>query len=726
MYKIRLENTVTHQIYEQDVVDANNGDKLYFRFGVNTADLADGEYILTLFNENGDVLVEDILRIGDFNPETLQYSRGENTYISFELDAVLSEKSVVINEINTKITTDSGVDGLTAVYVDAQPVYDMGVNDQKSRLEPIKITENGTYSREDGYNEIEVEVPDLNGSYDEGYGDGYNTGYAEGEQVSYQNGYNDGYNTAGGEIAETAQVLNITENGVYATDFSKNEDYVVNGQPTGDNFYGYAELKDIVYDTKVIPNIDTKLELWYKGDNTNTNDGWNVVIGSDRDSKDNSFNLTYNASNNDKMRVRIGKSYLDFPIEDDSIWQHFVISREGVYVNGEYKGSIDVSNFAEQGSLYINASPYRTTTRKANGTFGMIKITTDGVENVIIPTNDGFLNTTTNEMLDIIVDGSYSYGNFLNKKSEEGNLIRTVNVNIQPKISIADENIKFGFSKITEIPQWANFKGVKDFSNMFINCLELRNIDNLYTSDGEDMAHMFDTCRMDKIEWFDTSKATNMSYMFSGNSRLKQVADLNTSNVVIMDHMFYNCPSLEQAPNIDTSNVTNMGFMFANTPLKTIPLLNTSKVTIMTNMFEGSMEIEEIPPIDTRNVTSMSNMFYAFSTEHKLRKLPEFDCTNVTNMASYFSYYQDKMPYFTDCGGWKNLKQKWDDNYGLRACANLTYESCINILNGLYDFVGNGEKPTSSQAKLKVNQNFLSLVGDQISIGTDKGWTITT
>lgn len=723
MYKIRLENTVTHQIYEQDVVDANNGDKLYFRFGVNTADLADGEYILTLFNENGDVLVEDILRIGDFNPETLQYSRGENTYISFELDAVLSEKSVVINEINTKITTDSGVDGLTAVYVDAQPVYDMGVNDQKSRLEPIKITENGTYSREDGYNEIEVEVPDLNGSYDEGYGDGYNTGYAEGEQVSYQNGYNDGFNQAEGVIAENAQELNITENGIYCTQYSAPyiPENVTGYFEDGTPFYDYAILSGITYNTGIYVSENTEVEIWWKGDVTK---GDKVIFGSQINT-DSIFKIRTPDNAGGVIDAEINRTQVKYTDAQSDKWYHFKMSyADGFWVDGVKIGDFSRNVTGEMHPIYINSMRGGTAVYCINGCFGMIKI--DG--NIIIPTAGGFKNLTTGEMLEIshqISTPKYQYC----PDSEiwgEGNLIKTVSVNIQPKISVADENIKFGFSKITEIPQWANFKGVKDFSHMFINCLELKNIDNLYTSDGEDMSHMFDTCRMEKIEWFDTSKATNMSYMFSSNSRLKQVADLNTSNVTNMERMFYNCQSLEQVPNLDTSNVTTMYYMFASTPLKTIPLLNTSKVTNMGNMFEGSMEIEEIPPIDTSKVTTMNNMFYAFSTEHKLRKLPEFDCTNVTNMASYFSYYQDKMPYFTDCGGWKNLKQKWDDNYGLRACANLTYESCINILNGLYDFVGNGEKPTSNQAKLKVHQNFLNLVGDEISIGTSKGWTITT
>ena len=56
---------------------------------------------------------------------------------------------------------------------------------------------------------------------------------------------------------------------------------------------------------------------------------------------------------------------------------------------------------------------------------------------------------------------------------------------------------------------------------------------------------------------------------------------------------------------------------------------------------------------------------------------------------------------------------------------NLTYESCISILNNLYDFTGNGETPDNNQGKLKVHPNFLTTVGDEISIGVAKGWTIS-
>ena len=76
-------------------------------------------------------------------------------------------------------------------------------------------------------------------------------------------------------------------------------------------------------------------------------------------------------------------------------------------------------------------------------------------------------------------------------------------------------------------------------------------------------------------------------------------------------------------------------------------------------------------------------------------------------------------------GGLEGLKTSWNNNYGLVKCPNLTRESCINILNGLYDFVGNSQTPSSSQGKLKVHANFLKAVGSDISIATNKGWQVS-
>ena len=65
------------------------------------------------------------------------------------------------------IEEDEVYDGLSRVVIDPQILYNEGygqgktdgTNEQKSKFESISITENGIYSKEDGYNHIEVNVP---------------------------------------------------------------------------------------------------------------------------------------------------------------------------------------------------------------------------------------------------------------------------------------------------------------------------------------------------------------------------------------------------------------------------------------------------------------------------------------------------------------------------------------------------------------------------------------
>ena len=76
-------------------------------------------------------------------------------------------------------------------------------------------------------------------------------------------------------------------------------------------------------------------------------------------------------------------------------------------------------------------------------------------------------------------------------------------------------------------------------------------------------------------------------------------------------------------------------------------------------------------------------------------------------------------------GGFLNMRSKWDDSYGLSKLPSLSYESYINILNGLYDFTANGETPTSNEGKLKLHSNaFNLLTTDDIARATGKGWNL--
>ena len=90
---------------------------------------------------------------------------------------------------------------------------------------------------------------------------------------------------------------------------------------------------------------------------------------------------------------------------------------------------------------------------------------------------------------------------------------------------------------------------------------------------------------------------------------------LNTSKVTNMTYMFYGCEKLTTIPELDTSSVTTVQGMFAScSNLTAIPELNTSKVTNMYSMFNSCTSLTTIPLLDTGNVTDMGNMFSSCSS----------------------------------------------------------------------------------------------------------------
>lgn len=576
---LKLENTTTHQIYEYEVKDMNNGEKLYFRFDIDTSNLVDGEYILSLY-DGKKLITTDLLKIGDYNADTLQYKRGENTYINVTLDnSVQGSKSVVIETIDTTITPDDGFNSMGKVDVNAQPLYDNayhightegyneglessyqvgyddgysigneegynsgynvgnedgykqgktdGINTQKSKLETISITNNGTYEREDGYNKIIVDVPDTNGSYDEGYAEGISNGLAQGEI----NGIN--------IQKDKLESITITENGTYTREDGYNSIEVNIEDTNGSYDEGYAD-----------------------GIEEGTSNAGEIIAETAR-----VLNITEN----------------------------------GLYV----------SRYSE------------------------------------IPTPDVI---------------------------PEGNLIKTVNVNVVPKINVAEAGVKFGNSTFNEVPEWVDFSNVTDISDMFRSS------------------------QLNTLKGIDFSTVQNINYAFYGCGGLTNLDYFTPSkSLLYMNNAFDSCYNLRIIPNMDLSSVLE-----AN------------------SLFEGCGSIEEIGDINFENVISSYGFLRSWGNDHPIRKIGVFNVPNLENISDFFYYSFDAVTRgnLTEMGGFIGLKCNWDGGCGLDSCPNLTYQSCINILNGLADVTELGGRT------LKVHPNFLTTVGDEIGIGTNKGWTI--
>ena len=163
---------------------------------------------------------------------------------------------------------------------------------------------------------------------------------------------------------------------------------------------------------------------------------------------------------------------------------------------------------------------------------------------------------------------------------------------------------------------------------------------------------------------FNTSKVTNMSYMFlpaepgdwgnivtltANNKKIKPsfIDRKNDGEIEMMtsggdSHVnFYSVIEKIDLSNFNTSKVTNMSNMFSNCgSLMSLDLsnFNTSKVTNMSNMISNceSLISLDLSSFNTSNVTNMESMFSSCSSLTNL-DLSSFNTSKVTNMGSMFS-----------------------------------------------------------------------------------------
>ena len=190
------------------------------------------------------------------------------------------------------------------------------------------------------------------------------------------------------------------------------------------------------------------------------------------------------------------------------------------------------------------------------------------------------------------------------------------------------------------------------------------------------------------LEYLNTEKVTDMSYMFFACSKLTSldVTNFNTENVKNMVRMFYNCSALTSldVTKFNTGNVTDMGYMFYNCSALTsldVTNFNTMNVTNMRFMFYGcsSLTSLDVTKFNTEKVTNMNRMFYNCSKLTSL-DVTNFNTENVTNMSYMFSScsalttiyasdkfvmakaYKESVDMFKDCTNLKGAITEYDES----------------------------------------------------------------
>lgn len=169
------------------------------------------------------------------------------------------------------------------------------------------------------------------------------------------------------------------------------------------------------------------------------------------------------------------------------------------------------------------------------------------------------------------------------------------------------------------------------------------------------------------------------------------------------------------------NNITDMRWMFGgNTNLTSVPFFDTSLVEDFSNSFRNT-NLTTIPPYNTSNAKNMTYIFYYSN----IVTIPELDCSKCDTISNGFN----SCDYLTNVGGFTNFGERqsveqyqtdislWFPDSNL-----LTYESCTNIINKVYDMTSFDYRKT---ATIKFHSTPYSLLSpEDIAIATNKGWTV--
>lgn len=197
----------------------------------------------------------------------------------------------------------------------------------------------------------------------------------------------------------------------------------------------------------------------------------------------------------------------------------------------------------------------------------------------------------------------------------------------------------------------------------FCDCYKLSeiNLNNLNTKNVTSMGYMFSGCNtLNSIDLtgFDTRNVTDMQRMFFGCNKLTTIklgTNWNTSNVINMNRLCSDCYSLNEngidLTKFNTSKVTDMAYMFSgciNFANLYLTNFDTSNVTDMTCMFGmpaygtsqyGKTKLETVTLGNKWDTSKVESMKWMFSECVKIKKVYasiEFLTNNVTESNDMF------------------------------------------------------------------------------------------
>lgn len=582
-----------------------------------------------------------------------------------------------------------------------------------NQTKQVKFTANGmydvTYDRDyTGLENVEVEVDvdvtqyieqGRQEGYNDGYGQGYSNGYSEGEtegiNQGIEQGINQGIEQGREQVRNEAEDLYLTENGVYE----------------GENLYKRVE---------VAVDVEAQYNKGYE-DGANAASADAIVL-----------DVTSNGSYYTKFAEL---PEWNEPLTGDDFYSYATINN-GTYFNTMYVGTVNsVVEFWYKYDDTINSGIMGTVVGKQGASGNdIMKIRTDN------PANQTFI---------FELEGNSSKSFVLTKDvwhkirfSVEGVWVDDEMVLSGYKTPVFDTDETF---YINGTGNWAygsggDFGMVKIDDNVYIPTAKgfiNRATGELLIKTGS--SYIFEN-KEEIVPIDNLIKQVNVDIPLSlkqGDGVLKfaystfsSVPKFALDGVVDLKYQFQYCQYLTDVSFLGTLNMNGIAstkrmFENASTIVDLSPLRNweVSTITDMEGMFYYCGNIEDFSFMETWDTSNLKDAHYFFYRCTKGNNIPALNASSF-NTNGWFG--STDLAALTNFGGFIGLKYYDTTNYGFYRTPNLTYESWLNVIDGLYDFTGNGETPSSTQGKLKLHPNAYNLLTtDDIARATGKGWTLS-
>ena len=432
-----------------------------------------------------------------------------------EIHNQTKEELITINNKRYTYTPDKDYTGIgklnVMVQIPEQPIYEEGyvvgkedgINEQKRKLTDINITQNGTYTKEDGYKNVvvNVPVPVINNQ--------------EKSITITENGQTDitpDTNYTG--LSKVGVNVNIDTQSYYDNGYSQGK---IDGKTEG-----IAEQKAKLTDISITENGTYEKEDGYKS----------VVV-----------NVPIPEINNQEKSITINSNGTSSVVPDTG---YTGISKIDITVNVPTSGG-DGIDFSVIG---YDAQENTDANTEIQDSIAYSQSLLENYNNNKIYKNDGKIMFVPLFPCD-------------NRTSFSSMFLHCHALTFIPKLNTSSGN-KFAnmfnnCTALTTIPALDLSNG-EDFTSMFYGCTALTNIPLINTGNGEGFTSMFCGCTaLTTIPALDLSNGKYFSNMFEGCSSLTTIPELNMSKVLQASYMFAECSSLTTIQKIEISGVKNGG-----------------------------------------------------------------------------------------------------------------------------------------------------------------------